>query len=196
VMDSVILYFPTRYVVMATRRLFARACKRTPVKTGLATDANASGDRMSALAFCIVYVSLLHRAWTQFSEQSFATAFPTGRARTAQLPIDLPLSEVVVYICLPLIYIGVPFVCSLLVHQHKGSMPAVLGIVWSLVVGWQFHLGEKWALDIGCAHASWFQPTAVYHALSAVTIGCAYLHMLSVQEARHARNLKEMSKQL
>ena len=71
-----------------------------------------------------------------------------------------------------------------------GFAPAALVALLVLALGFGAHAAEKLAFDLWCQPYSLLQPTAALHACSAVTIGCGYVWLRSVEAAGRGEKLE------
>jgi len=163
-MDSVIIYLQIRFVCLLLRR----RCR-------LAKSAEAALCTALFVAFIAYQVEMNMHRW---QVGSMDHGFPTGRSRLAGEG-GLPLSEVCVFIAMPLLYYINPCIV-MAACSSVGSMPLAIVSLVSLVIGWEVHLLERWALDGFCLPFAGLlgaatSPTAIFHAMTAVTLLTGYL---------------------
>lgn len=170
-MQSVILFFPVRYAAVALGRWLSRR------------QASAFG----LVGYALVVGAQVWRA-AELSTGLLDTGFPTGRSRTS-----LSLAEALLLVAMPLVYAVAPLV-AMAARGLVGDAQCLVGCFLSLAIGWQFHLAERWALDMACPQSDQrrappqtalrglLQPTGTFHALTAATIMLGCLHVASLEE--------------
>uniref|UniRef100_A0A7S0FCB9 Uncharacterized protein n=1 Tax=Pyrodinium bahamense TaxID=73915 RepID=A0A7S0FCB9_9DINO len=170
VMETVISYLQLRYACLAIHRSFRLSVSTEAwLCTALFTAIVAYQTELSA-----------HR----WQAGSMENGFPTGRSRLAGEG-GLPLFEVCLFIATPILYYLVPCM-AMLASGSVGSLRLATVSIASLITGWEVHLLERWALDGLCIPDAGVlgavsSPTAIFHALTGVTLLTAYFHVRSLE---------------
>eukprot|EP00415_Alexandrium_ostenfeldii_P003314 UN3314 len=169
-MDSVIIYLQIRWACRVARQW----CRLQPLVEALLCLALF----VAVLAY---QVELNVRRWRVGSMDH---GFPTGRSRLLTEG-GLPLHEVCLFIAMPLLYYVLPCV-GMVACRSVGSLPMAIATVVSLVIGWEVHLLERWALDGLCIPSPGLlgaitSPTAIFHVMTGFTLMAAYLHLRTVE---------------
>jgi len=169
-MDSVIIYLQIRWACLIVKKW----CKLSEFV-----------EAMLCLALFVAVLAYqvelnLHR----WQVGSMDRGFPTGRS-CLLAEGGLPLYEVCLFIATPLLYYSIPCL-GIIATRSVGSLPLAIASLVSLVIGWEVHLLERWALDGLCVPTAGVlgaivSPTAIFHCMTGLTLMVAYLHVRSLE---------------
>lgn len=162
-MNNTILFFPYRFTVMLVVKL-------VPSLT------HAKASLPSAALYLAIFLSIFVENISHTDQT--ADAFPTGYSRGKSGSISSV--EIALYIAAPAFY-PLPPLALMVASKDWGHKAAIFTCMIALPAAFVGHSFEKLVTDYGCDPISYVQPTAVFHAVSAVAIACAYVQARSLQ---------------
>ena len=189
-MNSVILFFPYRFGTAFAAHAWSATLRKSralALRTGeklrkLNTeDASADYEQLFSLPAAAIYAALCAAIFFDSVRHTerFAGAFPTGHSRSAAG--TMTSSDIALYVGGPGLY-PVPPLALMAAKRRWGHSPAMVMCSLALPFAFTGHAVERLVVDLRCEPSSLLtQPTAVFHAASALAIVGAYVQSRALQ---------------